>query len=262
MPRPWIFALWSACNRVRFAVRRLLFRPRPGLSLPAEPWETLFPPGSELAQEAGRLRERYSLDWPDEHANQRENLHVVGMLEAALKPIAERFPETLEVLDIGAKDWHYLPGAYRFLGRVGTKRPRNVRMTGIEVDPYHQYQDGYTRHDYALTYAAGLDAQYLAGDVLRHQGAYDLVLLLHPFWREQEVLDWGLPGGDFDSDGLLRHAKSLLKPGGVLLVTAYRSEEDWAEAAIGRLGWKACREGMWRSPFVRATASRYWVFQP
>lgn len=261
MPRPWTFAFWSFFNRARFAWRRRLFRPRPGLELPVEPWETLFPPASELAREAGRLQERYALDWPDEHANQRENLHVVGMLEAALKPLASHLPDKLDVLDIGAKDWHYLPGAYRFLSRVGTTRPRTVTVTGIELDPYFHYHDGYTRHDYALTYAKDLPATYLAGDALVQSGAYDLILLLHPFWREREVLDWGLPGTCFDIDGLLRHARGLLKPGGLLMVTAYRSEEPWAEAAIARLGWQAQREGIWRSPFVRAAASLYWVFR-
>lgn len=261
MSRPWTFAFWSFYNRARFALRRLAHRPRRGLSFPDEPWEGLFPPGSELAREAERLRLRYALDWPDEHANQRENLHVVGMLEAALKPLAERFPASLEVLDVGAKDWHYLPGAYRFLARVGTKQPRDLRMVGLEVDPYYRYQDGYTRFDYASAYARGLEAEYRPEDVFAHQGAYDLVLVLHPFWREREVLDWGLPGEYFAIDALLRHARSMLKPGGVLLVSAYRSEEVWAEAAIARLGWTAAREGLWRSPFVRATASLYWVFQ-
>ena len=261
MSRPWTFIFWSFFNRVRFAWRRGVFRPRPGLKLPDEPWETLFPAESELAKEADRLRERYALDWPDDHANKRENLHVVGMLEAALKPLAAQLPDTLEVLDIGAKDWHYVPGAYRFLSRVGTKRPRAVTITGIELDPYHRYHDGYTRHDYALTYAQGLPATYLAGDVLVHQGAYDLVLLLHPFWREQEVLDWGLPGTCFDIDGLLQHAHALLKPGGLLMVTAYRSEETWAKAAIARLGWTAQEEGTWRTPFVRATTSLFWLFR-
>ncbi|MNX02490.1 hypothetical protein D3C86_320480 [compost metagenome] len=261
MPRPWTFAFWSQLNRARFAWRRLTYRARAGLSMPDEPWEALFPPESELAREAARLRVRYALDWPDEHANQRENLHVVGMLEAALKPLAECFPASLEVLDVGAKDWHFLPGAYRFLSRVGTQQTRALRMTGLEVDPYHRYRDGYTRFDYAQAYARGLDAEYRPEDAFAHHGTYDLVLLLHPFWRESEVLDWGLPGEYFAIDALLRHARSMLKPGGMLLVSAYRSEEDWAKAAIARLGWTAVREGSWRSPFVRATASLYWVFQ-
>jgi SAM-dependent methyltransferase len=261
MPRPWTFAFWSHLNRARFAWRRWRFRPRRGLALPVEPWDDLFPAASELAREAERLRQRYGLDWPDEHANQRENLHVVGMLEAALKPVASHWPASLDVLDIGAKDWHYLPGAYRLLSRVGTTQPRAVTMTGIELDPYTRYQDGYTRQDYANRYAQGLEAEYRVGDVRAHQGAYDVILLLHPFWREREVLDWGLPGECFDIDGLLKHAWSLLKPGGVLLVTAYRSEEPWAEAAIARQGWSPVVDGIWRSPFVRAAASLYWVFR-
>ncbi len=253
------FALWSLLNHARFAWRRLTFRPRSGLNVPAEPWEELFPPGTELAQASGRLRQRYGLDWPDDHENQRENLHVVGMLEAALGPLAERLPPALSVLDIGAKDWHYLPGAYRFLRRAGTSVPREVRMTGIELDPYHRYRDGFTRHDYAQAYARGLEAEYRAGDVRAHAGAYDVILLLHPFWREQELLDWALPRPYFDIDGLLRHARSLLTPEGVLLVTAFRSEEAWAKEAIARLEGLPRREGIWRSPYVRAASTLYWV---
>lgn len=261
MLRPWTFAIWSFWNRASFAWRRLWRRSRAGLVIPQDPWETLFPEGSELAKEAQRLRERYGLDWPDEHANQRENLHVVGLLDAALKPVAVGFPRELEVLDIGAKDWHYLPGMYRFLERVGTRTPRRVQVTGIELDAYYRYQDGYTRRDYAETYARGLNAAYRVGDVLAHEGTYDLVLLLHPFWREREVLAWGLPSECFAIERMLQHAYARVTPGGSLLVTAYRSEAPWAESTLGRMGWEARGEGIWRSPFVRATPSLYWVFQ-
>lgn len=261
MSRPWNDALWSLLNRARFAWRRATFRPRPGLRLPEEPWETLFPEGSELAREAERLRRRYRLDWPDEHLNQRENLHVVGLFEAALGSAAARLPASLSVLDIGAKDWHYLPGLYRYLAHAGRETPRAVTLTGFELDPYHRYADGYTRYDYAWTYAEGLDATYRVGDVRAHHEAYDLVLLLHPLWREAEWLDWGLPREAFDIEGLLRHARGLLRPGGSLLVTAYRSEQAWAEATLAGLGWEASARGAWRSPFVRAAASLYWRFE-
>src|SRR5690606_13587223 len=139
----------------------------------------------------------------DEHANQRENLHVVGMLEAALMPLASGFPEALDVLDNGPKDWHYLPGVHRFLSRVGTQRRREDRMTGLEADPYYRYADGFTRSVYTMRYRAGLAAEYRAGGALAHRGQYDLVLLLHPFWREREVLDWGLPASYFAIEALL-----------------------------------------------------------
>lgn len=260
MPRPWTFALWSLLNHARFALRRLSFRPRRGLSPVAEPWETLFPEGSEIARSAARLRSRYALDWPDEHANQRENLHVVGMLEAALEPLAASLPESLDVLDIGAKDWHYVRGVHRFLSRVGTKTPRRVRMIGIEADPFHRYRDGFTRHDYARHYAEGLAAEYRAGDAREERGAYDLVLLLHPFWRERDLLDWGLPSAYFAIEALLEHARGRLKPGGVLLVTAYRSEERWAKETLRRLAWEPVEVGVWRSPYLSAAPSLYWTF--
>lgn len=261
MHGPWTFAPWSALNRMGHAWRRLTFRPRAGLRLPEQPWETLFPAGSTLSCEAERLRARYGLDWLDEHENQRENLHVVGLLEAALEPVASSLPGRIAVLDIGAKDWHYLPGLWRCLCHLGTPRPREVEVTGLEADPYYRYRDGFTRHDYAMHYARGLPASYVVGDARRHEGQYDLVLVMHPFWREREVLDWGLPGSYFDIDGLLRHARSLVRPGGFLLVTAYRSESLWAGETIVRLGWTPEAAGEWRSPFVRATASLHWVFR-
>ncbi len=261
MSHSLIFTLWSLFNRASLAWRRWIFRPRSGLCLPDEPWETLFPEGTELSREAERLRSLYHLDWSDAHANQRENLHVLSLLEAALGPVAEHFPPTLDVLDIGAKDWHYLPGLVRFLRHARAPEPRATRVTGLEADPYHRYRDGFTRYDYAQRYAQGLQARYQVGDSRKHGGSHDLVLLLYPFWREREVLDWGLPGAYFDASGMVRHARSRLKEGGLLLVTAYASEREWATETLGLLGWEARVTGEWRSPFVGAGSSVFWVFQ-
>jgi len=257
-----VFRGWDLANRWLFSQRRRAFRPKASLVIPAEPLEDLYPEGSVAALEAERLGHAYGLDWPDERANLQENLHVVGLLETALARHAGEFPTDLAVLDVGAKDWHYLPGLRRFLTRVGAAEARSLHLTGIELDPYFRYDDGYTRYDYAQAYMRECpECRYLTGDVRAHEGTYDLVLVLFPFWREREVLDWGLPSAYFDIDGLLTHARRLLKPGGWLLVSAFRSEGPWAERTFLRLGWDDLDEGEWRSPFVKASAVLWWLFR-
>ncbi|HEY9855353.1 MAG TPA: hypothetical protein V6D05_06410 [Stenomitos sp.] len=256
------FRGWDLANRWLYVQRRQAFRPKGSLVIPSESLEGLYPEGTLAEQEAERLRQAYGLDWPDERINMQENLHVVGLLERALAEHSAELPAELSVLDVGAKDWHYLPGLQRFLGRVGATEVRSLQLTGIELDPYYRYDDGYTRYDYAQAYMRECPAcRYLVGDVRTHEGTYDLALVLFPFWREREVLDWGLPGGYFDIDGLLRHVRGLVKPGSLLVVSAFRSEGPWAEPTFRRLGWTALDQGEWRSPFVKASPILWWVFR-
>lgn len=257
-----LFRGWDLANRMAFGLRRRTFRPKPSLVIPAEPLEGLFPEGSEAERALGRMRDAYGFDWPDERANFQENLHVVGLVETALASHASDLGAELSVLDVGAKDWHYLPGLWRFLRRIGAPEGRSLDLTGIELDPYFRYGDGYTRYDYAQAYMRDCpECRYVTGDVREHTGRYDLALVLFPFWREREVLDWGLPGAYFDIDGLLAHVRGLVRPGGLLLVSAFRSEEPWAEPTFRRLGWEALDQGEWRSPFVRTTPARWWLFR-
>lgn len=256
------FIGWDLANRWAFGLRKGAFRPKEDLVIPSEPLEGLYPEGSVADREAERLRAAYALDWPDERANFQENLHVVGLLERALEAHASELPGDLAVLDVGAKDWHHLPGLRRFLQHAGGARGRSLRLTGIELDPYYRYDDGYTRYDYARAYMRACpECRYLVGDVRTHAGAYDLVLVLFPFWREREVLDWGLPGAYFDVEGVLARARQLVTPGGLLLVTSFRSEGPWAEPTLRRLGWQPVAEGEWRSPFVKASTALWWLFR-
>lgn len=249
-------------NRWAFDLRRWGFHPRPGLRIPGEPLDRLYPEGSEAERERKRLIQAYGLEWPDERPNFQENLHVVGLLEAALAEHAKELPPELSVLDVGAKDWHYLPGLWRFLRRVGAPEGRSLHLTGIELDPYHRYVDGYTRFDYAQAYMEGCPgSRYLIGDVREHAGRYDLALVLFPFWRQEEVLAWGLPGRFFDIDGLLGNVRAQVRPGGLILVTAFRSEAPWAEPTITRLAWPVLDQGEWRSPFLRTSPARWWLFR-
>lgn len=257
-----VFGAWDLANRWAFGFRRHRFMPKPSLVIPAEDLTALYPEGTEAEAQARRLMDAYAFDWPDERVNVQENLHVVGLLETALAAHAADWPADLAVLDVGAKDWHYLPGMRRFLRRVGASEERSLSLTGIEIDPYYRYDDGHTRYDYAQAYMRDCpECRYVTGDAREHEGSYDLALVLFPFWRKREVLDWGLPGRFFDIDGLLAHARKLVKPGGLLLVSSFRSEEPWAEPTFRRLGWEAIDQGEWRSPFVKTSTVRWWVFR-
>jgi hypothetical protein len=189
-----------------------------------------------------------------------ENLHVVGLLEAILgdRPL----PDPLRVLDVGAKDWHYLPGLDRFLRRVGRSAPRSLALTGIELDPYWRYPSGFSRFDYARHYQTfAPDSRYLMGDVREHAGSYDLTLALYPFWRLGEVLDWGLPASAHDPVRFWSHLQGLTAPGGRLVATAYPGETATAEALWTELGWVPEGAGAWRSPFIPGRPHTWWTFR-
>ncbi len=267
-PRPesWLHGLWSLANTVTFGMRNLVRWRVPIVVDRLAPDEPLFPYLVDPADALATVRAweiRYGIDargLAPHTETVRHALYILGMLEAALDDSGVRLPHRLEVLDIGAKNWHYVRALWALLerhcapsdrvpGLIGEEgrpefgfagRPdvgRQVKLTGIEIDPFVVYRDGHSRHDWARHYARHLpSATYLAGDALEHQGAYDLVLLLFPLMLEAEHLDWGLPIGKYRPTALLKRARELTRPGGTLIVTCYDYEQQDLLATCRALG--------------------------
>lgn len=202
----------------------------------------LFPhladPGPALLRLAA-LQTRYDFEahrLAPEIETVRDAIYVLEMVEAGLDAAGVKLPDPASVLDIGAKNWHYVRALHALLVGQGGIR-RSLALTGIEIDPFVVYRDGHSRFDWARLYSKPLArSTFVAGDAFDHLGAYDLVLVLFPIMGVDEHLDWGLPLSRFRPRDLLAHSMTLVKPGGTLLVTCYEYEIDAVREAWSDLG--------------------------
>lgn len=153
----------------------------------------------------------------------------------------------VRLLDVGAARWAYAPALYQFfaLAHLGEQAPRQVYLTGIELDPYRLDEEGYSCADYALSYLDPVAShiRYLNQDVLTYQPQqpYDLVTLFRPYITRQDHLFGGLPLEFHQPEALFNHLLELMKPGGRLLISHSHPETLGEEQALlETLGIKPC----------------------
>lgn len=132
--------------------------------------------------------------------------------------------DQLRILDVGSARWPYAPALYQFFSQAYTQSPRQIYMTGIEVDPYRVDTEGYSYVDYALSYIDPIAsfARYLNQDILHYtpQEPYDVVTAFNPYVEQDEHLMGGLPLEYFQPEALGKHiAQDLLSDAGAVLMT-------------------------------------------
>lgn len=170
---------------------------------------------------------------------QAESVNLLDLLDrwipADLAPTAD--PRPRNYLDIGSKNWPYLPGQHAFLDTFYTRLTPDTpwQLTGVELDGFRRYRDGWRRCDYARALAQDYPhATYTTGNVLELPGPWDGVMWLMPFvWREPH-LAWGLPAGLFAPQQLLAHVLQQLAPGGWLLTVHLTADEAQEQARLLR----------------------------
>ena len=214
-------------NALFYALRWKVRWSRPTYCPKGEDKTPFFAAKPRLLTEADRLEKTYHLQGFREHATSveyRESLYLIDLMERFC-PVP-RLRNPVAALDVGSKNFAYARGLHHFLRYAGGAPPRQVALTGIEVDPYQVYADLHARHDYARYHTRGLEGcRYLTGDVTGHDARYDLITWFLPFVTEYAHRKWGLPGHLFAPDRLLRHVHGLLADGGVLIL-ANREEEE------------------------------------
>lgn len=207
----------------------------------AELLERLQPQNTELA-----LEQIQSLETRYELASWRAYLPLAAytaVLET-LELLADCFPaehvlwqqSQLRLLDVGAARWAYAPALYQFFALAHTDTPRQVYLTGIELDPYRLDQEGYSCADYALSYLDPVAShiRYLNQDVMSFtpQKPYDLITLFRPYISHQEHLFGGLPLEFYQPEALLEHLLPMLQPDGVLMLSHNQPETLMTEQAL------------------------------
>jgi len=230
---------FAPLNAAAFALRKKMAWSRGRVEHANEAKNDLFAYADEgstsLALRERELRERYELARlfaSSSCSDYRENLYLLDLLDRHAGAHARRAfggQPRIRALDVGSKDFRYAFGLAHWL-RHGTGGPsRDVALTGIELDGHPIYADLHSRKDHADAYAREVDratVDYLVKDVLEHEEReVDLVFLFFPFVLEYALLRWGLPRRCFLPQRILRHVRTLLRPGGLVVVMNHTEAE-------------------------------------
>lgn len=224
-----LFAL-APVNAATFSLRKTLSWSRGKVQLKHESKAGLFGFSDRpalLEKREQELRATYRLAPLQGASTQhmyRENLYVLDLLDrhaAAVKPTG-----IVRALDVGSQDFRYAFGLSRWLGPTSS-------LTGIEIDGHQIYADLHSRKEHAEANAAQIDegrASYEVADFLEHTepsgtGSVDVISFFFPFVLEYALLRWGLPRRCFLPNRIFEHARSLLKPGGVVIVMNHTEAE-------------------------------------
>jgi len=254
-------------NSIDFPLRQWVHWKRSGFHLQNGSKEHLFahldPEKRRVAEQAeAGLRNQYHLDYLYTHSsadNYRENLYYLELLEKLLSSSPHPLANPLKVADIGPSHWFYVQAEQALLRWGDCPDGRQVSLEAFEVDPYRVYADFHSRYDHALVHMEGLShVVYHPRPFCTQTGAYDLAILLFPFVFAADHLEWGLPGGYFEPDRLLREVWESLKPGGLLWIVNQGEEEHIAEKAnLERAGIHRAAAFSFVSNFYQYDLSRW-----
>ena len=169
------------------------------------------------------LAAHYPLDaWP-RVCTSREyliNLHTLDMLDRYAGAVPGRG------LDIGAGNWVYLPALLSWSGQP---------WDAVELDAHRRDWTLATRHAYARVMQQLCDdCRYHTGSLLAQGGRYGCITWFLPYVLPAPLRAARLPYRHFEPQSLLRHAWSLLQPGGTLYVVNQGEDEAAAQAHFFR----------------------------
>ena len=184
--------------------------------------------------------------------NRLENLYTKDILTKYFSQIPKK---SVEVLDIGCKNWFYVKGEHDFFKGFSEE----VFLDGVELDAYRLYSNFYTRYEVAKFYTKGLqNTNYIAGNLLDIDKKYDYIVWFLPFVIQEPHEYWGLPKKYFYPETLLVHAYNLLKDKGEMLIINQGEEEAKAQINLlenAKINYKSL--GLVESDFYEYNYQRY-----
>lgn len=167
-----------------------------------------------------------------------EAMTILHFLDFLLENETRTFKQTLSMqtmsplkwLDAGSKNFSYAQAIHAILRFAGEfKEDPAFEVTGVELDAYRRYADGYTRAAYAQAFCQPLsDVHYQIGDIFTQTDSYTIISHFLPFLSPDPLLKWGLPLRYFQPARLLIHLCSLLQPGGLLIII---NQGEWEAQA-------------------------------
>lgn len=201
------------------------------------------------------LSEKFDLNYLKSNSttqNYLENLYIIDILNKFLNI---NFQETLNVLDIGCKNWFYAKGEYAFF----KKYCKNLYLDGIELDGNRIYSNFYSRAEVAKFHIKNLDGTtYIQKNFLEHNKKYDYIIWILPFVTEEPLLKWGLPKNCFYPEKMLLHAyNSLNFEGKVLIINQGEVEYKIQQELCEKLNLSYTLLGEIQSDFSTYKNKRY-----
>ena len=99
-------------------------------------------------------------------------------------------------------------------------------LTGVEVEGYHIYSNGYSRWDYAQGYVADLPrTSFKVCDYRQYTDSAETIIAWFPFVSAAPVLAWCTPLRVLSPHTLFRRVAENLSPGGLFVMVNQGREE-------------------------------------
>lgn len=186
------------------------------------------------------------------YRNYLENLYAFDVLFQNFEPVLKN---SLNVLDIGCKNFFYAQGEYQFFKNYA----KEVFLDGVEIDAHRLYNNFYSRYETAKFFIKNnKHITYIPDDLLNIKNEYDYIVWFLPFVKVEPLQYWGLPKKFFLPKQLLKHSYSLLKTNGQMLIVNQGIDEAKIQKnLLDELDIKYVDKGIVKSEFLEYKNDRY-----
>ena len=152
----------------------------------------------------------------------KESLFQIDTLDQLFEASS---PKTFKaMLDLGSKNWSYLPALHSFCGGC---------WTGIELDGNQRYLNLSTRAAHAKRVAKDFGpSEYIVSDILNHQGSYDFITWFLPFISLGSLKSWGLPEEFYKPEEMMRHVHKLLMKKAFIVIVNQGEKEYYLQEKL------------------------------
>lgn len=213
-------ALWYRLGeRLRWS--RGIYRERPAIRLAA----ITDRQQARIAFLRRRFTVRYERYFEEQTA--LKSYEYLDILDQAWTAWGQLRPVGIVVHDVGSSNFWYARVLQTFF--------RPSALTGVEVEGYRIYANGYSRWDYAEGYVQGLpQTSFVVSNYAQYNRKADLVMAWYPFVTPAPVLAWRLPLAMLAPHTLFSRIASNLTATGLFVMVNQGPEEAAVAANLCR----------------------------
>ena len=156
-----------------------------------------------------------------------KNYDYLDILDQAWTAWGQPRPVGGVVHDVGSSNFWYARALHAFFTPAA--------LTGVEVEGYRIYYNGYSRWDYARGYVQSLpQTTFEIADYAQYEQPADTIVAWYPFVTPAPVLAWRMPLAFLAPQALFARIAMNLNPSGVFVMVNQGPEEADAAAEYCR----------------------------